>query len=113
MKAKWLPLSIVLASLAWYSVASAGVPNPPTSSVDPCLIICPDGDIAFHVTVRDVANNPVPNALVQIDFCSCVGHGFDLCPGVSCQVSAVTNAAGTAVLNIAGGGTGCSTPVNV
>lgn len=113
MKTRWLPLSILLATLVCSSVAGAGVPSPAQSSVDPCLIVCPAGDIAFHVTVRDIANNPVGGAIVMIDLCPCVGHGFDLCPGISCQVTAVANAAGTATVNIAGGGAGCSSPVNV
>lgn len=113
MKTRWLSMSIVFASLAWSAVAGAGVPSPPQSSVDPCLIVCPLGDIAFHVTVRDIANLPVGGSTVLIDFCSCVAHGFDLCPGISCQVTAVTNPAGTATFHISAGGAGCASPVNV
>ena len=113
MKTRWLSMSVVFASLACSAVASANVPSPAQSSVDPCLIVCPEGDIAFHVTVRDFANVPIAGATVVVDLCPCVGHGFNLCPGISCQVTAVTNAAGTATVNIAGGGTGCTSPVNV
>jgi hypothetical protein len=58
--------------------ARAGVPNPTTSSVDPCVRVCPAGDMAFRVTVRDAIGNPVPNSSVLVDFAACLG--FTLCP---------------------------------
>jgi len=104
--------SLLPVIIAVTQAATITVPDPARSSVDPCLVVCPQGDIAFHVTVRDIANVPLAGSVVSINFCSCVGHGFELCPGVSCQVMAVTNPAGNAVLNIAGGGT-CPSPVTV
>lgn len=112
MNTRLLSAMIVVSSLVWNAAANANVPNPALSTVDPCLVVCPAGDIPFHVTVRDVANVPIQGSTIMISFCSCVGHGFELCPGVSCSVSAVTDAAGKATLFIAAGG-GCSSPVNV
>src|SRR5205823_4880991 len=58
--------------------ARAALPSPSTSTVDPCLRVCPAGGMTFHVVVRDYANNPQPGSLVVIDLCSC--PGVVLCP---------------------------------
>jgi len=112
MPARLLLPSVLLGLLAWNQPASAGVPSPPQSFVDPCLIVCPNGDFSFHVVVRDVASIPVPNSVVVINFCPCVGPSFNLCPGISCQVSALTDASGAAVFQIKAGGT-CLEPVTI
>ena len=112
MKKRLLPAMVVLTSLAWSLAASANVPSPPNCSVDPCLVICPQGDIPFHVTVRDFANVPIANSAVVIDFCSCVGHGFSFCLSLPCRVVAISDIAGRATFNIPGGGL-CATPVSV
>jgi len=77
--------------------------SPPNSSVDPCLILCPLSDIAFHVTVRDLANSPIANSVVMIDFCP-VASSVHQCFVTSCTVSGVTNVFGQLTLSIAGGG---------
>jgi hypothetical protein len=51
--------------------ALAGVPTRGTSIVPACLIVCPAGDVPFQVTVRDIANNNVPNSTVRLDFSAC------------------------------------------
>lgn len=56
----------------------ASVPSAVHSSVSPCLVVCPRGDIPFEVTVRDVSNLPMPGASVVLDFADC--PGFDPCP---------------------------------
>ena len=71
-------LLVVASCLSLVAVASASVPDPSNSSVDPCLVVCPFGDIAFHVTVRDIAGNPVINSTVRLDWCAC--PGYRLCP---------------------------------
>jgi hypothetical protein len=62
---------------AAFSPASA-LPNAALSTVPPCFVGCPFGDIAFTVVVRDVANNPVAGATVTLDFSSCPEVNF--CP---------------------------------
>src|SRR5262245_7766156 len=99
-------------SLAWNQPASAGVPSPPNSFVDPCFIVCPNGDFPFHVVVRDVANVPLAGVVVLIDLCPCVGPSFNLCPGISCQITAVTDSSGAVLFRIKAGGT-CPLPVNI
>ena len=51
----------------------AAVPSAANSTVPACVAACPLGDIAFDVTVRDLANNPVQGSLVVIDFSDCPG----------------------------------------
>jgi hypothetical protein len=68
------PRLLVLAllfTLAAPAVASSGVPSPLNSSVDPCLLACPAADFTFHVTVRDLANNPVSHSTVVVDLSQC------------------------------------------
>jgi hypothetical protein len=56
-----------------------GIPDPSTSTVPPCLTICPSGDRAFTVVVRDVNNGPVSYAIVAIDLGDCAGAMIALC----------------------------------
>ena len=62
------------------SAAFASVPSPANSTTPPCISLVGDdgagtidGDGAFTVTVRDLANFPINNSLVVIDFSSCSG----------------------------------------
>lgn len=59
------------------TTAHAGPPSPSNSFVDPCIRVCPGGDMNFHVVVRDLNNNPVGGSLVVVDFGSCQ---IVLCP---------------------------------
>src|ERR1700751_4637839 len=54
------------------SPARSAVPSPANSSHDPCFVVCPLGDITYHVTVRDIANNPVGGSTVVLAFSQCV-----------------------------------------
>jgi hypothetical protein len=103
------------------SVASGAVPSPATSTVDPCINVCPAGDMTFHVVVRDLASNPVTGSSVVVDFCNC--PGVILCPsgggggggglnGV-CLATMVANAAGVADFNIRAGGVCSGGPVTI
>jgi hypothetical protein len=100
------------------TTAGAGVPSPSTSYVDPCLRICPAGDMNFHVVVRDVAANPVAGSTVAIALCPC--HAIVLCPlngsenySINgCDLTRSTDAAGIADFQIRAGGT-CPGPVQV
>ena len=64
---------IAAATLTPARPAAAAVPSPSTSTWDNCLVWCPDGDIAFHVVIRDFANNPSPNSSVDIHISGCTG----------------------------------------
>jgi hypothetical protein len=63
------------ASLACAAPARAGVPLPQFSTIDPRLVLCPAGDIAFHVVPRR-GLLPVPGAMLVVDFCSASGWIF-------------------------------------
>ena len=68
-----LPLlfAVLLLDLALPAPASAGVPNPTTSTVPSCLTICPSGDRPFSIVVRDAISAPVVGASVVLDLSSC------------------------------------------
>jgi hypothetical protein len=93
--------------------AAAGVPAPPPNSTVPsCLVACPLGDISFEVTVRDIANNPVANSLVQLDFADCPGAWLCTSPPPpynldlpNRRISKTTDAAGKVVFPLHVGGT--------
>jgi hypothetical protein len=91
----------VLAVAVLAPAARAAVPSPVTSLVDPCLIVCPVGDFGFTVTVRDLANNPVANSAVVLDFSQCPYFHHCLLPAgqvfndVTRTVTGFTNALGT------------------
>lgn len=111
---------VVLAALALAAPAAhAGIPSAANSIVDPCLRVCPAGDMNFHVQVKDIGGNVVIASSVVIDVCGC--PGVVLCPlngGESysivagCNVVMTTNAAGIADFQIRAGGT-CTGTVNV
>ena len=113
MKLTLLALAAATALVAAPATAPAlsGVPSPFESTVDPCLVACPAGDIVFHIVVRDLANNPVINSVVQIDFCGC--PGVTLCPQSTtdpyvrvgpCQIRKVADVNGRADFAIRAGG---------
>jgi hypothetical protein len=58
--------------------AAAGVASPVTSTVPPCIVVCPQGDIADTVIARDIAGNPQPGRHIILSFDQC--SGFSLCP---------------------------------
>ena len=114
MTPRHLALPLALAALAWIAIPNvrANVPSPAHSTVDPCLRVCPAGDMTFHVLVRDFSANPVAGSTVVIDLCSC--PGVILCPPTGsepytlsggCTVLMPTNGAGVADLPIRAGGT--------
>jgi hypothetical protein len=92
------------------SHAQGAVPSPATSSHDPCFVVCPLGDLTYHVTVKDAASNPVGGSTVVLDYSQC---GFVHCtnPGlgiiadnVAHTMTAVANAAGVASFPLKMGG---------
>jgi hypothetical protein len=77
------------------ATASVALPSPPSaanSHLDPCLVFCPGGDIAFQVIVRDLSNNPIANASVALDFSACplYAHCPDPGPGIVANDAAHT-----------------------
>jgi len=100
-------------------VGFSGVPSPTNSSVDPCVVFCPTADLTFHVTVRDLANNPVANSTVVLDFgtcpglqvCSIVGPGIVWDP-VPRTMRMTADAAGQAFFTAHAGGV-CANSVRV
>lgn len=86
-----LPLLLSLL-LPAATIAGAGVPSPANSSVDPCLVLCPAGDIPFTVVVHDLSNNPVQNSFVVLDFSACpaFGHCVSMPPSLIVNEAAHT-----------------------
>lgn len=88
----------------------AGVPDPANSSIDAHLMVCPAGDLPFHVTLRDINNNPVTNGTVILDFSLCVD--FPVCVGPTAysvdaskrHVWTMTNGLGEATIPVRMGG---------
>src|SRR5262245_11631719 len=102
------------------SAASAGVPNAANSSrpnavvlvtKDPALPLAAPAGLATF-TIRDAANNPVPNSVIVINAAGCPGTEIRLSSNqphagvfVNCAaktVSAVTNASGVATFRLLG-----------
>jgi hypothetical protein len=114
-----LRAALLVAALAvlFSSTASSAVPSPANSSHDPCFVACPLGDLTYHVTVRDIANNPVASSAVLLDYSQC---GFVHCanpgPGIIVNdairaMTAISNAAGVASFPLKMGG--CCPAVNI
>ena len=102
-----------IALCGWLTPAAlaVSVPSPSNSYVDPCLRVCPGGDMSFRVVVRDFIGFPIANAIVTVDFCQC--PEVRLCPVTGhepyqvlfgCAVVAVTQANGEVVFPIQAGG---------
>jgi len=70
-------LAVLCVTLAG-SRAQGAIPDPFRSTVDPCIRVCPAGDMNFHVVVRDALNNPRAGSTVLINFGNC--SGVTLCP---------------------------------
>ncbi|MGH7731378.1 MAG: hypothetical protein ACRENJ_09025 [Candidatus Eiseniibacteriota bacterium] len=99
--------------------AMAAFPSAAHSTVDPCLRVCPIGDMNVHVVVRDFNSDPIPFSTVAVDLCAC--PGVILCPPTAgepysilgCQVVMTANAAGVADIPIRAGGVCSGSPVHV
>ena len=105
--------SVLLAAMVSVAApARAAVPSPSASTVDPCVRVCPSGDMTFHILVRDFAGTRIAGALVEIDFCQCPGVVFCPLTGsesytivAGCSVRMVSDANGLADFPIRAGGT--------
>ena len=105
----FIPLAQLALVIATH--ASSGVPSPFNSTAPSCMQVCPYGDLAYTVVVRDLANNPVTSSQVLLDFSNCTA--FHLCPPPAPQTySQVTDAQGVTTFHVKGGG-GCANGVRV
>ena len=75
---RFLTTVLALTALAAATTAAADVPSPPNFTVPYGVQIVaengggqPDPEGAFQVTIRDLANNPIQNSLVVLDFRAC------------------------------------------
>jgi hypothetical protein len=98
-----------LLTLVAISTARADIPSPANSSVPPCFVGCPMGDIAFTVVVRDAANNPQPGSSVLLDFSTCPEVSFCTMqePGTvinGSHATRVTDAFGATTFHLRAGG---------
>jgi hypothetical protein len=112
---------LVLCGVLFAVAANAGVPSASNSTKPACIALIgtksgvADPVGAFTVTVRDLANNPIANSTVVVDFSSEYSAPADCRIGnaqpaagltVDCTaktVRATTNGAGVASFNIVGG----------
>ena len=81
--ARVLPALTVCLLSVFHGSAQGGVPSAANSTVTPCLVACPLGDITFSVVVRDIANNPLAGASVVLDFSSCPEAFICTTPGMT------------------------------
>lgn len=75
---RFLLPALALAMTVTALPAIAGLPEPYYSTVAPVLMVCPEGDAVFRVTLRDFANNALPGYTVTLAFAPCTS--FALCP---------------------------------
>jgi len=73
----WLPLLAIVPLALSSSGALADVPSAQMSTVDPCLVACPGGDIPFNIVVRHIDGRPVAGPAVVISYYDC--PTFHLC----------------------------------
>ena len=105
-------LSVAGALLAFGASAEAGIPLPMWSTVDSRLVLCPAGDLAFHVTPRR-GSAPVAGAQLFVYFCDATGWTFDPAAqpatifffGTACAPSVFTDQSGLATFALKAGGT--------
>jgi hypothetical protein len=115
------------------AVAFAGVPSPANSTIPARINLVgyevgsglADGAAAgatVTVTVRDLANNPIPNSSVVLDFSGCVSDtriddSQAYFPGLTANcgahsVSSLTDGAGVATFVVVGGGLASVSPAH-
>jgi hypothetical protein len=113
----WLVGSILL--LLFTAATAAAIPDPPHASMPAFLKVggkttptgAPDPSIAFTVSLRDYANNPIQNANIVLDFGACTDTkicsatvGLDCSGGQGAApiVSGLTDANGLATFFVLG-----------
>ncbi len=85
MPIRYSLLTSCLLLLTVQNAPAFGIPDPAHSTVPPCLVVCPRGDIPYTVVVRDIAGNPVVGCEVVLDFVGCPSSPLcaDCCPGLT------------------------------
>jgi hypothetical protein len=68
-------LDLLSASSGDSCLAAVGVPDPSRSTV-PCLAICPEGEFAFEVTVRDIEGTALPGTKIVVDLSGCSSYEY-------------------------------------
>jgi hypothetical protein len=63
-----LTLGLALAGALFAGVVLADVPDPRNCIAEPVLVSAPSGGFAYHVTLRDGANQPVSGGTAILDF---------------------------------------------
>ena len=105
MRIRPIFLAILLVALTAIA-AHAGVPDPRNCTADTCLMISPAGLFTYKVVMRDESAAPVADLPVVLDFGT--AGGVNLCdssdPDHNRRVVVTTDATGSAVFNVRGGG---------
>ena len=112
MRSRSFLVAALAASVAFPAVAWAGPTFPWWSTIDPRMVLCPAGDVGFHVIPRRLAI-PVAGAIVNVDFCGASGWAFDAArqpPEIffgssACSPFVITDASGLATFALKAGGT--------
>lgn len=110
-----LALAALVAATTLLAPASApaGVPLPQWSTIDPVLVFCPAGDIAFHVIPRRFTT-PEAGAILYVELCNAGGWnlletdqpaGIFFSGGNRCLPGVVSDATGLATMALKAGGT--------
>lgn len=122
--------ALTACGLAVAATAFAGVPSPGNSSLSPACLKLVNGNVggvaanptgAFAVTVRDLANNPIANSTVVLDFVNCggtdvraqSGQPHDVAVTQNCAARTIrksTDVAGLASFIVVGGGSSSGGP---
>jgi hypothetical protein len=112
-RSRFLLAAALAAALTLPASAQAGPAFPWWSTIDPRLVLCPAGDVAFHVIPRRLVT-PVAGAMLSVVFCDASGWVFDAArqpaeilffPGSPCAPYVYADASGLATLALKAGGT--------
>lgn len=99
-----------IVGLLFATGVSAGPPLPGESWADPCIVLCPRGDVTFHLYGRR-GGGPVAGWPVEVDFCGTPSVHLAPPTGaepyqivLGCRVSVLTDAEGIGSFAIKAGG---------
>ena len=101
-----LTLGLALAGALFANVVHADVPDPRNCTAEPVLVTAPNGGFAYHVTLRDGANQPISGGVAIIDFNPSPGLLVcdELDPDHDRRLVGTSNAAGLVTFNVSAGG---------
>ena len=105
MRGRVLLTMIVLQTVVVFSAEANPIPDPMNSITPACLRICPEGDLAFEVKVRDSQNMPMSGSPVRVIFSPDANDLIFWCDTQSHPViEGITDYYGEVTFNIAAGG---------